>query len=281
MLTLGGIGLILHCASLVQQIYTHAGVNLAFLPMISLMFLSVGAMVILSSLRRPIENLLIALFPLAAVAIIASLIFKDTYAPIATLSRRVRRPHHPVDHRRIACLPSPRLQALLLAFGDYELRHRRLSVMKALPPLQTMEGLLFELLWGGLIFLSASIATGFFYLGNKNAMAPGLVHHTVITLGALGCFRDSALGPLPVGLAWASRLALDTHRFCPARARLLRQQVRSRSGYRPYVNARGKGVRAFLTLPEAIATRGFQQQYEVCRPWTIPQPAPYWAPSSS
>lgn len=203
-LTLGSIGLILHGASLVQQIYTQAGVNLALLPMISLMFLSVGAMVILSSLRRPIENLLIVPFPLAAVAIVASLIFKDTYAPLATLS------HGFVAHIILSIiayslLTIAALQALLLAFGDYELRHRRLAVMRALPPLQTMEGLLFELLWGGLIFLSASIGTGFFYLGNREAMAPGLMHHTIITLGAWVVFAVLLWGRYQLG--WRGQIA--------------------------------------------------------------------------
>lgn len=182
-LLLGLGGLLLHGYVTYQEIYTETGVNLSLLPMVSLMFLAVTALVLASSLRRPVENLMIALFPLAAISVVLSIVFHEGYTPRVSFSQGFVA-HIILSVIAYGLLTLAAIQAGLLSFGDYELRHRRLSIMKSMPPLQTMEGLLFEMLWAGLVFLSLSIATGFVYMGNREEPAEGLVHHTVITLAA-------------------------------------------------------------------------------------------------
>jgi len=208
-IALGLAGAVFHALVTFQEIYTDAGINLSILPMISLMFLAVTALILISSLRRPVENLMVALFPLAAVAIVLSLLFQDTYSPREELSRGFVT-HIILSIVAYSLLTIAALQAILLAFGNYELRHHRLAVMKSLPPLQTMEGLLFEMLWGGLIFLSLSIATGFMYMTSAGS-APGLIHHTVITLAAWIVFAVLLWGRHQLGWrgATASRWTLS------------------------------------------------------------------------
>ena len=74
------------------------------------------------------------------------------------------------------------IQAIFLSFCHYGLRHSKLEFIKELPPLETIEGLLFEMLGAGLLMLSLSILTGFVFL--EDIFNPGLIHHTVITLAA-------------------------------------------------------------------------------------------------
>ncbi len=201
---LGLLGAVLHGFVTYQEIYTESGVNLALLPMISLMFLAVSALVLLSSLRRPVENLVIIILPLAAITMLLTLVFQDRYTPRVDIGEGFVA-HIVLSVIAYGLLTIAALQAALLAFGDYELRHRRLAVMHMLPPLQTMEGLLFELLWGGLVFLSLSIATGFFYLSREESIAPGLIHHTVITFAAWVVFAVLLWGRYQLG--WRGRTA--------------------------------------------------------------------------
>ncbi len=201
---LGAVGIVLHAVTVFQVIFTDLGVNLALVPMVSLMSLAVAATLIASSLRRQVENLLIGVLPLSGIAVVVSIFTHDASTPRADLSNGFVL-HIILSVIAYSLLTIAALQACLLSFGDYELRHRRLSVMKRLPPLQTMEGLLFELLWAGLTFLSASILTGFVYLTSGDSIARGLVHHTVITLGAWTVFAVLLWGRYQLG--WRGQIA--------------------------------------------------------------------------
>lgn len=54
--------------------------------------------------------------------------------------------------------------------------------IQLLPPLQTMETLLFEMIWAGLILLSISIVSGLIFL--DNIFAQHLVHKSVLSISA-------------------------------------------------------------------------------------------------
>jgi ABC-type uncharacterized transport system permease subunit len=54
-----------------------------------------------------------------------------------------------------------------------------IAIIRLLPPLETMETLLFSLLWTGLAALSVAIASGFAFLDNM--FAQHVVHHTVLS----------------------------------------------------------------------------------------------------
>ena len=73
------------------------------------------------------------------------------------------------------------LQALFLAYQNHQLKHKNpTGLVSKLPPLQTMEMLLFELLWVGITLLSLSILSGILYL--QNIFAQHLVHKTVLSI---------------------------------------------------------------------------------------------------
>ncbi|WP_027967571.1 cytochrome C assembly family protein [Halomonas halocynthiae] len=73
------------------------------------------------------------------------------------------------------------IQAVLLGFQNHALRHHRLSgLAKSLPPLTTMERVLFELIWTSLILLTLSIASGFMFFDNM--FAQHLAHKTALSI---------------------------------------------------------------------------------------------------
>lgn len=75
------------------------------------------------------------------------------------------------------------MQAMLLAQQNRALRHHHTrGIVQSLPPLTTMERLLFELIWAGMLLLTASLASGMIFL--DNIFAQHLVHKTVLSIAA-------------------------------------------------------------------------------------------------
>lgn len=189
-----------------HEIFTGAGIDIGVLPLASVISLAIAATIILSSLRRPVENLVIVLFPLAAITIALAFFLPGRNMPRTDIPKGI------VAHIVLAVvaysiLTIAAFQAMLLSFGDYKLRHRSLSVLRNLPPIQTMEGLLFELLWLGLIFMSLSIVSGFVFLewDYNNPAIPGLLQHAAITLAAWIVFAVLLWGRYRLG--WRGAVA--------------------------------------------------------------------------
>ena len=74
-------------------------------------------------------------------------------------------------------------QAVLLALVEHQLRSKHsFGLLHLLPPLETMESLLFTLLWSGITVLSLAIAAGFIFL--ENMFAQHVVHHTILSMAS-------------------------------------------------------------------------------------------------
>jgi ABC-type uncharacterized transport system permease subunit len=97
------------------------------------------------------------------------------------------------------------MQAILLAIQDRHL-HRRQPVrfVRALPPLQTMESLLFEMIALGFVLLSVALGTGFVFL--EDMFAQHLAHKTILSVAAWTVFGILLWGRFRFG--WRGRTAL-------------------------------------------------------------------------
>lgn len=172
------------------------GIDLGIYPMLSLMALTIGAIVLISSLRRPVDNLFILIFPLALTTVLLQTFIPGNDVPRNVMTNGILA-HVVLSIAAYSLLTIAATQAVLLSFGDYRLRHHQLAVVRNMPPLQTMEQLMFEMLWAGLVFLTLSIATGFIFL--EDISGPGLIHHTVITLLAWLVFLVLLWGRFQLG----------------------------------------------------------------------------------
>lgn len=73
--------------------------------------------------------------------------------------------------------------ALFVAVIDYFLRHQNLNpLVKALPPLETMERLLFQLITFGFILLTSSLLSGLFFI--EDMFSQHLAHKTILSIMA-------------------------------------------------------------------------------------------------
>ncbi|MBI2792639.1 MAG: cytochrome c biogenesis protein CcsA [Gammaproteobacteria bacterium] len=148
---------------LYKLIDTPQGHNLDWLIMLSFTLWLMNLFTLAMSLKKPIANLCVLTYPASAISVGLALFyggydFLATKAPYGVLA------HIFISFFAVSLLSMASLQALLLGLQNYLLKHHKPSTMlRILPPLQTMEGLLFVIISSGMLFLSASLMTGFLY----------------------------------------------------------------------------------------------------------------------
>lgn len=203
-LALGAVAVIAHGISAGQTIYTGHGIDLGFFRVLSLIFWFVCLIGVLNNLRRPLETALALLFPLACVSIVMSTTLRgpDTHLPLFGTGVFA---HIILSILAYSVLSLCALQAIVLAIQERELKHRHTTgMLNALPPLQTMEAMLFELLWVGFGLLSVAIVTGAIYV--DNLLAQHLVHKTVFSVVAWLIFASLLAGHHKLG--WRGHTAV-------------------------------------------------------------------------
>ncbi len=177
--TIGLLAVAAHGISAYGVIRTGEGYYFGIVHISTLIFASVSLLILLRSLRKPLGNLILVLFPAAILSILLSLTVSSDYEA---------QPIGPgiVSHILLSILAYSfftiaALQAAFLAFQNYQLRHRHAaSAIRHFPPLQDMESFLFELLWTGQILLTLGIIAGFVFV--EDLWAQGLPHKTFFSL---------------------------------------------------------------------------------------------------
>ena len=201
---LGLVGVVLHGLFLYQHIVTNSGINLGFFDAASLISWTVLLLLLLSSLSKPVENLGIVLLPLAALTIVFQARFPSAHflSPHAPWGLRL---HVLISLLAYSLLTMASVQAVLLAIQDHHLRHRHPGgFIRSLPPLQTMEDLLFEMIGAGFVLLTLALISGFMFL--QDMFAQHLVHKTILSIVAWLVFGGLLWGRFRFG--WRGQKAL-------------------------------------------------------------------------
>lgn len=169
-----------HAFTTYYLIDTPNGIDLGFLNMATLICAFVAALGFLVSLKKPVASLLVMLFPMAVFSLMLALFLPEGKRPETTLSPGI------VAHILFSVLAYGVMmiaacQALLLAIQNRRLHLKQTSgLLKVLPSMQSMEQMLFEMLWAGFILLSLSIASGVIYF--DNLFVQHLAHKTILTI---------------------------------------------------------------------------------------------------
>lgn len=183
-------------------------VNSLALDFFSAISLVTGLMTVLfliSTTVKPIENLGIVVFPLAAcgLAIAAMLPQPEVSSSMVSWGLSI---HIVSSLLAYAMLCLAAIQAVLLAIQDRQLRsHHAGGFIHHLPPLQTMEAVLFELIGLGWVVLSIALIGGFVYL--QDIFAQHLVHKSVLSVCAWLLFAGLLWGRWQFG--WRGRTAIQ------------------------------------------------------------------------
>ena len=173
------LGLIAHGIGVYGISVTGNSFNFSVFSASSLIFWVVNAIVLVSSLKKELHNLFLLLFPLSAISVLISISLNN---PEWQHSLSYTIAAHVIPALlAYSLLTIASLQALILSYQNRALKNKnRIANARLLPPLQTMESLLFELLWVGEILLTLAILSGFYFL--EDMFAQHLVHKTVFAL---------------------------------------------------------------------------------------------------
>jgi len=201
---LGVAAALIHSMILYPVILTPGGLNLGFFLAISLIALTTSLLLLLATLFEPVENLGIAVFPVAALSLGLILLFPGQRIVTAAASWQLET-HILLSLLAYSILGLAVLQALLLAIQDRHLHNRQPGgFIRALPPLQVMESLLFQMIAAGFVLLTLALITGMLFL--EDIFAQHLVHKTTLSIAAWSVFAILLWGRWRFG--WRGKVAI-------------------------------------------------------------------------
>jgi ABC-type uncharacterized transport system permease subunit len=200
----GFLGLGAHLYVLSFSMMSPIGINIGFFTALSLVSAFIAMFTLVSAFRHPIEVLGILVLPVAAVMMAADL---------ATTSVHLLPPgssgglifHVVTSIIAYSILGLAALHAIVLSIQNSFLhKHQPGGLIRLLPPLTTMESLLFDAIILGFVCLSLSLISGMVYL--ENMFAQQLAHKTVLSILAWLVFAILLIGRWAMG--WRGRTAI-------------------------------------------------------------------------
>ncbi len=203
-LACGFVALGLHAGLLYTNLATSHGLNFSFFNAVSFATWLVNLLYLLTALFKPVEAMGMVLLPLAALTLILEYLFPGVrlLPPGTHWQLRI---HVIISLLAYAVLAMAAVQALLLFFQDRRLRsHHPSGFVRSLPPLQTMEDLLFEMITVGFVLLTLALGSGFIFL--EDMFAQHLVHKTLLSIAAWVIFAILLWGRHRSG--WRGRTAI-------------------------------------------------------------------------
>ncbi len=155
------------------------------------------------ALRRPLQSIFLAAYPAAILSLVAMLAFDDSHYAFSPEESGVML-HIALSILAYSIFCIAGIQAILIHLQNNNLKKRRHAILQRnLPPLLTMENLLFEMLWSGTLILLLAIVIGFAFV--EDLFAQHLAHKTFFSLAALALFSTLLVGRLRYG--WRGMLA--------------------------------------------------------------------------
>jgi len=191
-----------HGAVLYFTVFANQGIDLGIFNTASLAGWCIGSSVLLIMMWRPIDSLAVVIFPTIAVAVALSILLPSTRVlpPGTALGIQL---HIVLSIIAYGLFAIAAVQAIYLGVADYKLRRHRPS-MDFMPPLPTMENVLFQLTGFAFVLLTVSLVLGSMYIADIQAQH--LAHKIVFSLLAWAVFATLIFGRWRFG--WRGRRAI-------------------------------------------------------------------------
>jgi len=204
-LALGTLAAIAHAAIIGSGFAGPEGVNVGIEVAASIMGWIVVVLFLAATRVQPAENLGAVIFPAAACIVAVAWLVPSRAVPLPRISPALVA-HLVVALLAYALLSLAVVQALFIAWQDARLRsHPRGPLRAALPPLQTMERLLFRMVAAGFALLSLTLVSGAFFAEELFGRPFVFTHHVVLSLFAWVVFAVLLVGHWRFG--WRGRSA--------------------------------------------------------------------------
>lgn len=197
-------GMLAHGVLVWRETWTEEGLNLALFNAASLIGWLMTLMLLLAALRRPVASLGLLVLPVAALSVLLAALLGVAEAPRVPIGAPLDI-HVLLSVAAYSVLGLATAQALVLSVQEHHLRtHQPGAFLRMLPPLQSMESLLFQLLGCGFVLLSLALATGWLFV--EDLFAQSLVHKTSLSVLAWVIFGVLLVGRWSAG--WRGQTAI-------------------------------------------------------------------------
>ncbi|MEK6748507.1 MAG: cytochrome c biogenesis protein CcsA [Pseudomonadota bacterium] len=202
-LAVSSVAVIAHALALSQGMLHAEGMDLSFANAASSSMWFVALLLIVTAINKPIENLGVLVFPTAGLSTLLTYIVPTRHAVnMHVLGMDI---HILLSILAYSLLGMAACQALLLSVQERHLHQRKPGgFIRALPPLETMENLLYQLLAFGFALQSLAMATGAVYL--TNWFEQHMVHKVALSVLAWLVFATLLVGHWRYG--WRGRTAV-------------------------------------------------------------------------
>lgn len=198
------LALIFHIVALHFSLFTGEPLTLNLVALGSYMMWFLSLILFITTLNRKIESLAIPILPLTILSIIGAMALSASTHN--TVNMRSGLGLHILSSLlAYSTLMLASFQALLLAIQNNHLHARNnTNFIRSLPSLENMEHLLFRFIKIGVILLSISLLSGFYYLDNLFGI--GIAHKTILSIIAWIVFSVLLFGRWKYG--WRGKTAV-------------------------------------------------------------------------
>jgi ABC-type uncharacterized transport system permease subunit len=204
-LVLAAGALALHAALLYSDLF-QGGLNLGLTSAASLVAWAVTLLFLAAVLFQPIESLGVLILPVAAATLLLEWLWPMRHLTLPGASP-VQAAHIVISLLAYSLLSIAVVQSLVLSLQERALHRRQAGgFLRNLPPLETMEHLLFRMIAVGFILLTLTLVSGVFFSDELFGKPLRFTHHIVLSIIAWAVFGMLLVGRRLYG--WRGRTAV-------------------------------------------------------------------------
>ena len=201
-----GVALFIHAAGLYDALFAEVGMRFSFSFALSLMMWLAVLIYWLESFMARMEGMQPMVLPLAAVCTALPIFFPNVHL-VAHASATGFKLHFLAAMLAYSLLTLSALHAIFMGFTENALHKRALKrSLSSLPPLLTMEKLLFRMLLIGFILLTLTVGSGVFFSEALFGKPLSVDHKTLFAFASWGIFATLLIGRHAWG--WRGKRAL-------------------------------------------------------------------------
>ena len=196
----------IHAFGLYNALFTEAGMRFSFSFALSLMMWLAVLIYWLESFMTRMEGMQPMVLPLAAICALLPVIFPQVHV-IAHANATGFKLHFLAAMLAYSLLTLSALHAIFMGFSENALHKRQMRrSLASLPPLLTMESLLFRMLLLGFILLTMTVGSGLLFSEELFGKPLSLDHKTLFAFASWGIFATLLVGRHAWG--WRGKRAL-------------------------------------------------------------------------
>lgn len=198
------LALVLHIVSLHFPLLQNKPLTLNLISLVSYVMWFLSLILFLITLRRKIQSLAIIILPFTIFSILLTLLPSNEQLTFINMKSGLGI-HVLVSLLAYSVLMLASFQAIVLASQNNHLHsHQTSGFIRTLPSLEDMEYLLFRLIAIGVILLTLSLLSGFYYLDDM--FAQHVAHKTILSIIAWIIFTALLIGRWRYG--WRGKTAV-------------------------------------------------------------------------